>query len=349
MTVAWLVACGSAPAAKPAAPEPKQLTTKQLVNQSKPSIVAIQTIFPNGRKAAGTGFVVSADGRIATNLHVVYGGAKVQVKLLDGSVFDVARVYATDKTRDLAVLGIDAPRKLPVLQLGDSDRVEAGERVIAIGNPLGILEYTVSDGLISSVRRFSDALTILQISAPISQGSSGGPLFNTDGKVIGVATMIAGRGQNLNFGVPSNYLRAMIASKQSLPFAEYAKQFKKLRPGSGFKRQIPDHPTTVFDGCTPKSIDEVYDAIGKAIDVGAPLYNKGDHEACYKIYELTALSFQRSGSTGCKGLRQALGDGLLRASTFKSFTEKAWAMRDAFDGIIAAVLRRKQSGGTTTP
>jgi len=327
-----------------AQPEPaKKLTTKELVNQSKPSIVAIMTTFADGRKASGTGFFISTDGRIATNLHVVHGGAKVQVKVLDGSVFDVKTIHATDRDRDLAIIGIQSAAKQPTLRLADSDQVSAGERVVAIGNPLGILEYTVSDGLISSVRKVSPKLTVLQISAPISRGSSGGPLFNVDGQVIGVATMIANRGQNLNFGVPSNYLRRLMQNEKSVSFETYSKQFAG-KPRKRIKRNIPKHAATIFAGCTDESIKDIYKAIGEAIELGAPLYNKGNHEACFKIYRNTALRFQSGAS--CKGLRGALGDGLLRADTVKGWTIKAWAMRDAFDGIIRAVVERARNAGS---
>ncbi len=367
LAVCGLLACGGgAQTGTSTGPGPATtggtLTTKDLVNQSKPSIVAIQTVFPDGRKAAGTGFFITADGRIATNLHVVHGAAQVKVKLLDGSVHDVKTMHATDRERDLAIVGISSAGKRPTLALADSDQVSAGEKVIAIGNPLGILEYTVSDGLISSVRKVNPSLTILQISAPISQGSSGGPLFNDKGKVIGVATMIATRGQNLNFGVPSNYLRALMSQAKSMPFDEYVKRSaaelaKRLakRRGPTVKRKIPNHTATIFASCTDTSINEVYKAIGEAIELGAPLYNKGNqcsgacrdryYKACYKIYEGTALRFQSGAS--CKGLRSALGDGLLRAKTLKDWKAKAWAMRDAFDGIIRAVVLRARKAGAT--
>src|SRR5690606_4902909 len=110
------------------------------------------------------------------------------------------RVIAVDADRDLAIIEIDAPGKLPTLPLGNSDIVMPGDSVVVIGNPMR-LDFTVSDGLISSVRPVDNDV-ILQISAPISQGSSGGPLFNSFGEVIGVATMVSSEGQNLNFGVP---------------------------------------------------------------------------------------------------------------------------------------------------
>ena len=116
------------------------------------------------------------------------------------------RVVAIDQDRDLAIIEIDPPTKMPTLELGDSDGVEPGDAVIAVGNPMQ-LDYTVSDGLISSVRPVEDDV-ILQISAPISQGSSGGPLFNEFGQVIGVATAVLCRGTEPQFWRPGQLLEA---------------------------------------------------------------------------------------------------------------------------------------------
>jgi serine protease Do len=211
----------------------------------------------------------------------------------------------------------------------------------------------VSDGLISSVRQVSDDLTILQISAPISQGSSGGPLFNQYGEVIGVATFISGGGQNLNFGIPSNYLRPLLTrndhiTPQALAEAiqrEYsaAQQQQRGRPA----RQVPEHALTILDGCSRDAMDHAVEEITNAIRAGAPVYNQGNHEACFRIYEGAAIRLERE--LECPGVRDALGQGLLRASTLQDFTAKAWAMRDAFDGVLGVITRKvtpDAAGGT---
>jgi serine protease Do len=332
------------------------LSAKQIVQQNKPAIVRIESRVdsPLGaeRRQFGTGFVVSADGRIATNLHVIAGSADVKVRLADGTEFKVQRVMAVDPQRDLAIIGIDA-QNLPTAHLGNSDDVAAGDKVVAIGNPLGVLDYTVSDGLISSVRQLDEGIKILQISAPISQGSSGGPLFNPYGEVIGIATLISSEGQNLNFGVPSNYLRPLMASKQpgeTMPafaahFAERAGHGpdpSRSRPG----RQVPNHPLSMLDGCSPDQVTEVVQAISEAISLGAPVYNRGEHEACFVIYRKVAEKYEANAKV-CKGVRDAFGQGLLRAETLEDFTAKAWAMRDTFDGLLDVIERK--AGGTSKP
>jgi hypothetical protein len=330
-------------------PHKTRLTTREIVDQSKPGIVRIESSFGEGQNGVGTGFIVDSSGLVATNMHVLFdvegelGVAKrVDVVLLDGRRFPVINVISADPKRDLAVVKIDASGSLPVLSLGDSDKMSAGDRVIAIGNPLGVLDYTVSDGLISSVRPVSEDLTMLQISAPISQGSSGGPLFNNFGEVIGVATAISREGQNLNFAIPSNYLRPMVNKTGGLTLSELGAKFqppdRKPAAAPSVVRRVPRHDIASLDACEPQAVATAVQAISDAISVGAPVYNSGDHEACYRIYEGTALRLERD--SDCKIVREALGQGLLRAQTLENGTERAWAMRDAFDGLLDVVQRK---------
>lgn len=319
------------------------LEPAQIAQQSIPAIVRVEARSSRGQ-GVGTGFVLTADGRIATNLHVIGGATEIDVVLRDGTRLPVEDIAAADPDRDLAVLSVKPGGALPTLALGDSDGVVPGEPVIAISNPLGVLDFSVSDGLVSSVRQVSPELTILQISAPISQGSSGGPLFNRFGEVIGVATFIAGAGQNLNFGIPSNYLRPMVGRDEGISPAALsealARQYGSAPQGSGgrIERRVPRHDVAILDGCSEDSLTRATDEISRAIGTGAPLYNQGNHEACYRIYEGAAMRLERE--LECPGLRDALGQGLLRASTLDDFTAKAWAMRDAFDGVLDVVGRR---------
>ena len=154
----------------------------------------------------GSGFVIH-DGHIATNHHVVdnmwIGSAKLVGK---EEIYPVETILAVDKARDLAIVkvgGIDAP----ALPLGDSDTVQIDDRVYIAGNPRG-LEVLFSDGIISAIRGGS-ADKIFQMTAPIPQGSSGGPVFNEKGEVIGVSFATFRDGQNLNFAIPVNYLKSL--------------------------------------------------------------------------------------------------------------------------------------------
>ena len=230
----------------------------------------------------------------------------------------------------------------------------AGDKIVAIGNPLGVFDYSVSSGLVSSVRAICQetearcppgGLKLLQISAPISQGSSGGPLFNQFGEVVGVTTLIVAGGQSINFAVPGNYLKPLVASHGAISLVDFAKETRSAEDdakaageGAAIVRQVPEHSVKLLEGCSDKQVAEVVTQIADAIEVGAPLYNKGDIEACFKIYEQTSTRLERQ--PPCPGIAKAFGDGLLRASTLTSYNEKAWALRDTFDGLIIVAGKR---------
>jgi serine protease Do len=330
-----------------------RLTAKDIVQRASPAIVRIEA----GAEKIGTGFILDKTGVVATNLHVVIGESAIRVKLSDGSQYAVTEIDGLDPARDLALLQIRAGKDLPTLKLGDSNAMSAGDQVVAIGNPLGF-DNSVTSGLISQVRpicgpadiaakKCNQELTVLQISAAISPGSSGGPLFNQFGEVVGVTTAIITAGQNFNLAVPGNYLKPLVSQRIALSLDEFAKQTQDAGDDSHhggraeskgeIPRHIPNHEITVFNGCKVEDIEDLVNQIGEAIETGAPLYNKGNHEACFRIYEGTAVKFEHDGA--CAGVRSAFGDGLLRASGLASYTEKAWAMRDTFDGLLDAARR----------
>jgi S1-C subfamily serine protease len=175
-----------------------------------PSVVLIVTNDKNGNALAeGSGFVVDANGLIATNLHVIKGAYSASVTLANGDSYDNVLVGDADARKDLALIQIKAVDLRPV-RLGDSDAVQVGQHVVAVGNPRGLLigANSVSDGIVSAVRQ-AEGMHLLQITAPISHGSSGGPLLNDGAEVIGV-TQATVEGQNLNFAVPADYLKPMI-------------------------------------------------------------------------------------------------------------------------------------------
>lgn len=159
----------------------------------------------------GSGFFVSDDGLIVTNYHVISEGSSAVAKLPNGSLYVVDGVVAFDRARDVAVIKAHG-QNFRKLTLANSDRVQVGEEVVAIGNPLS-LDSTVSNGIVSGVRPGSnDGGRLLQITAPISTGSSGGPLFNMAGGVIGITTMYLKGGENLNFAIPINDAKPLLGS-----------------------------------------------------------------------------------------------------------------------------------------
>jgi S1-C subfamily serine protease len=178
-----------------------------IVKKRSDAVVLIAVESPDGDRL-GSGFAISRDGKIVTNYHVLKGASKVLVKLKNGRAYSPRRIINIDPAKDIAVIQID--KGTPVyFPMGDSNKVIAGERVLTIGNPQG-LESTVADGLISSIRLNDSGMKIFQISVPLSNGSSGGPLIDLNGQVIGITTAAMNDGQNLNFAVPINYVRILL-------------------------------------------------------------------------------------------------------------------------------------------
>jgi Trypsin-like peptidase domain len=180
-----------------------------IAKAAKGAIVTIVMAANDKPLAMGTGFLVSPDGVIVTNYHVIKTGNVAVVKFPDGTALPVDGVLASDKVRDLAVIKIHG-KTFRSLTLGNSDRVQIGEHVVAIGNPLG-LEQTVSDGIVSGRRTVEkEGGKFLQITAPITHGSSGGPLFNMMGEVIGITTLVYEGAGNLNFAIPVNDAKLLL-------------------------------------------------------------------------------------------------------------------------------------------
>jgi len=190
-----------------------------LIKEVSPSVVLVITYDEEGEElSGGSGFFISEDGDVITNRHVIQGAYYAEVKTADEKVYDVKEVLAEDKEGDLIRLSVDIPRDA-VHVLGISDSLpEVGERVIVVGNPLG-LEQTVSDGIVSAVREIPAFGNIIQITAPISSGSSGSPVVNMKGKAIGVASFQMVEGQNLNFAIPGERV-AELTSGKGQTFAE---------------------------------------------------------------------------------------------------------------------------------
>jgi S1-C subfamily serine protease len=187
-----------------------------VARRSEPSVVTVLSFDGAGRQfGLGSGFIVREDGLIVTNYHVIQNASAVEVRSKAIGSFRVKGVVAADRGMDFAVLKITA-EDLPVIPMGDSKLVRLGEGVVAIGNPKG-LTGTVSAGLISQIREEGD-LSILQTSAPIYSGNSGGPLINRRGEVIGVVTARVGDGPTLGLALPINYVRRALQYNTSIKY-----------------------------------------------------------------------------------------------------------------------------------
>jgi S1-C subfamily serine protease len=197
------------------APTIKRKDIPTIAKSANGAIVSIVMSDKDGKPIAqGTGFLVSKDGLIVTNYHVIAEGNSAVVKFPEGAFYVIDGVLASDKTRDIAVIKAHG-QNFRTLALGDSDRVRVGDEVVAIGNPLS-LESTVSNGIVSGMRTVrEEGGKFLQTTAPISPGSSGGPLFNMTGEVVGVTTMYLKGGENLNFAIPINDAKRLLRTDSS--------------------------------------------------------------------------------------------------------------------------------------
>ncbi len=167
------------------------------------------------QRSLGSGFIINRKGYIVTNHHVIEGADQIQVKLADGREFD-AEIKGRDTNTDLALIKIDAPADLKPLKLGDSDRLEVGTWVVAVGSPFG-LEQTVTAGIVSAKGRIIGSGPyddFIQTDASINPGNSGGPLLNMAGEVVGINTAVVARGQGIGFAIPANLAKGIIAQLQ---------------------------------------------------------------------------------------------------------------------------------------
>ncbi len=197
----------------------------EIAREQSKAVVIIEALDERGGIIGqGSGFIVTPQGAVVTNLHVAQGASSIRVKLPGGDVYKTAELIDVDEAKDIAIIKIKG-FKMPTVTLGDSDQAENGEAIVAISSPEGLVN-SISTGVISGVRRF-DTHRVFQITAPISNGSSGGALFNSRGEVIGIITYLFKSGQNINFAVPINYARGMIGDQPTKTLAD-------LRP--------PDNP-----------------------------------------------------------------------------------------------------------
>lgn len=173
-----------------------------VVKRVEPSVVVILTFDKEGKLLGqGSGFFVSKNGDVITSRHVLQGAKRAEVKTANGKVYAVKRVLAEDAEGDLIRVSADIPGDSVHPLSVSAVLPEVGERIIVIGSPFG-LEMTVSDGIVSAIREILEFGKIIQVTAPISPGSSGSPVVNMKGEVIGVATFFIVAGQNLNFAIP---------------------------------------------------------------------------------------------------------------------------------------------------
>ncbi len=194
----------------------------ELSKKVRPAVVLIET-FDKDKKALGqgSGFFINQKGHLITNYHILEGAYSAEVKTFDGRMYPVKLVLAERQEVDLIKVLVDIPEKATKFVQVTNTVPEVAERVLVVGSPMG-LDQTVSEGIVSAVRDIPAIGKIFQISAPISQGSSGSPVVNMKGQVIGVATFQLIEGQNLNFAVSGRQVLALKPEKKSKTLKEWS-------------------------------------------------------------------------------------------------------------------------------
>ncbi len=210
--------------------DPAKVT--DLTGRVKPALVTVRQIGRDGgQRGTGSGFVISKDGLVVTNLHVIGEGRPIEVEFMDGTRRPVVEVHASDRHYDLAVLRLAPPEKeLVSLSLGDSGAIQQGDLVLGFGAPQG-LSFSVVPGAISAIRKLEPGFAgegqtpefpMLQLAMPIEQGNSGGPVVNLKGEVLGIVTLRHRVTENLGFAVPSNDLRTLLDKPNPVPMARWS-------------------------------------------------------------------------------------------------------------------------------
>jgi serine protease Do len=205
----------AAPKKKPAEETPAE----RLAREARDSVTLITVAGRDSQRLQlGAGFIISEDGLIATNAHVIGEGRPITVQLADERKFQATAVHAWDRHLDLAVIRIDAQGLKP-LMLADSSEVDQGEPVVVVGNPHG-LRHSVVGGVISGIREF-DEQKMLQLAIPVEPGNSGGPVLDGQGRVLGVVTRKSAVSENLAFAVESNTLKSLLEKPNPVPMERW--------------------------------------------------------------------------------------------------------------------------------
>lgn len=229
---------------------------EQVAKKISPSVVSISTKVEGmqlTRQGAGTGIIVSKDGYIVTNKHVVSGARSVTVSLQDGNIYDDVKVVGGDPLNDIAFLKINGVSNLQPAEVGESSTLRIGQTVVAIGNSLGEYQNTVTSGIVSGLgrpvsaqssdsRKVESLTDLVQTDAAINPGNSGGPLVNLAGQVVGINTAVAGDAQGIGFAIPINAVKGTMAgvlAKGKVERAYLGVRYVDITPVIAKQRKLP--------------------------------------------------------------------------------------------------------------
>lgn len=249
--------------------EEKELTAQEVYNKHSSAIFYIETYDMNKNPLySGSGFFIDGQGKAVTNYHVLEDAFYATITLTNNTTFSVEGVLGYDIDKDVAIIKIDG-KGFPYLNMGNSNKMTGGEQIYTIGSPYG-LSNTITEGIISNPNRSADGVKLIQISAPISSGSSGGALLNTKGEVIGITSSAIAEAQNLNFAVAIEEVKGLILKDEPANLGEVAAEKElyvyKIKPISFqyIEKEIEPNNTAkqaqhVDNGVTIEGkIDDIY-------------------------------------------------------------------------------------------
>jgi hypothetical protein len=305
---------------------------REAIVRAAPSLVLLEV---EGRTAAG--FVATAEGHLVTCLHLVAGARTLGVVLSDGVRSEVVQVVAVDERRDLAVLRLPVPDMVPALPVSPQPLPAEGELLYVLRGVSGPAPDVRSQE-VRAVQVLGDWLTLVELKRPLPEECSGSPVLDARGGVVGLATAALSNGRSLGLVIPSRYVVPLLRAGGSWPLAALEAPKRRARR----VRQVPQHPLSVLEGASLDAVESLASTLGQAINVGAPAYNRGDVEGCYRLYARTAeqLIDERG---DCPGAQRALRDGLLRCVELSDPDDRAWALRDTFDGLLDVIQRWLQA------
>ncbi len=290
-----------------ARPSYSQENLPELVKRVKPAIVAIVTYDASGvALTTGSGFFLRP-GQVVTNLHVIRGARRCEVKTLDGKgrVYQVAGLLDVDEEGDLALLSVEVPHSRARASQLATLLPEEGEKIFVIGNPLK-LEGSVVDGIVSAVRELPNIGKIIQITAPISHGNSGSPVFNLKGQVVGVVTIKVTNGQNINLAIGAARVRQLQAGKRRL-LADVTMRDKSGDPSESLYKTGLD---SLWLGNFDNALGYFENAVNKNparadawVQVGYCKVKQGKNDEAIKAYQHAVLLMPESDE-----VRNKLGD-----------------------------------------
>ncbi|WNG35099.1 trypsin-like peptidase domain-containing protein [Archangium violaceum] len=306
-------------------------TARAVAARAAPSLAILE--MPSRQ---GVGFVAAPHGLLVTNLHVVAGAEEIHVLLADEQLLRVEQVVALDEKRDLAVLKLPT-HDVEALRFDGGASPSEGDALFILlpagGGMLGLMETRVH-----AVQVLDESLTFFELEASLPEDASGSPVMDAMGALVGVATCAFADGRPVTIVIPSRYVVPLLEQPGTQPLSALA----VARPAASRERQVPTHPLSLLEGCATDGVEEIALAIMEAIQLGAPAYNRGDPEACYRLYKRTTerLLLERA---DCPGAQFALREGLQRCARLDSADACAWALRDTFDGLLQVIDRWLQA------